>query len=165
MVQPSAASWCSTARDCSQSSSRSRSGASSTGRSVVVRRTKVRAAARQCQQVQVVVAEHHHRGVAEALDGAQHVERARAAVDEVTDEPQAVACGTEVDDLEQAVEFGAAALHVADGLDRHRRQCSRPGTASVNGAIGASKCSPSSATMRYLPCIAPTGVSRIAPLE
>ena len=50
-------------------------------------------AARRREQVQVVVAEHDDCRVAEPCDEAQHVERARAAIDEVADEPEAVAAG------------------------------------------------------------------------
>ena len=80
----------------------------------------------------------------------------RTAIDEVADEPEPVARRVELQAVEEGVEFVRAALDVADRVDGHRaRQCSTPGMASRNGAIGASNCSPSSATMWYLPCIAP----------
>ena len=65
------------------------------------------------EQPQVVVAEHHRGAVPEPLGPAQHVERARPAVDEVAHQPGAVV-GAEADALEQAAERLEAALDVAD---------------------------------------------------
>ncbi len=58
-------------------------------------------AARERQQVQVVIAEHDDRGVAQARDEPQHAERIGPAIDEVADEPEAVARGIEREAVEQ----------------------------------------------------------------
>ena len=80
---------------------------------------------------------------------AQCLERLRAAIHEIADEPQLVAVGGVVAALEQRLQFVAAALDVTDGVAGHVAvtQCSRPGIASRNAAIGASNCSPSSLTI------------------
>src|SRR5262249_54702381 len=73
------------------------------------------------EEVQIVVAEDaRDRGV--VRDGpAQHVERARAAVDEIADKPDGVAVRREVDQREQALEARHAALNVSDRIARHDR--------------------------------------------
>ena len=71
------------------------------------------------QQVQIVVAEHDHRLVAQRLCPAQHRQRIRAAVDQVAHQPQPVARGVEVDLLQQQLQRLKAALNVADGVCRH----------------------------------------------
>ena len=76
-------------------------------------------AAGERQQVQVVIAEHDGGRIAEAGNPAQHVERGGPAVDEVADEPEPVAGRVEAEEREQVVEFGGAALYVADGVDGH----------------------------------------------
>ena len=87
--------------------------------------------------MQIVVAEHDGRGVAQRHDPAQHTEGVGSSVDEVTDEPEPVVC-REIELVQQRVELNRASLHVTDGVDGQRRpQCSMPGIASVNGAIGA----------------------------
>ncbi len=50
---------------------------------------------------------------------AQHVERARAAVDEVAHQPQAVLAGIEGDAAQQAFQGLEAAMDVADRVGRH----------------------------------------------
>jgi len=52
------------------------------------------------QQVQVVVAEHDHRLVAQRPCPAQHRQRIRPAVDQIAHQPQPVARGVEVDFLQ-----------------------------------------------------------------
>ena len=74
------------------------------------------------QQVQVVVAEHDLRRVAQRLHLAQDRERTGAAVDEVADEPQPVARRREPDQVEQLHELLVAALQVADRVVRHRAE-------------------------------------------
>ena len=71
------------------------------------------------QQVQVVIAEHRHRGVAERHDLAQHAERVGSAIDEVADEPQPVLARRKADQLQQRAELGVAALDVADRVEAH----------------------------------------------
>ncbi len=123
---------------------------------------------RQRQQMQVVIAEYGNCRVTEGLYESQGLERLRATVDEVAGQPQRILARVEIDGVEQPPERVVAALQVPDSVKRHGRrsaQFSTPGTASVNGAIGASKLMPLSVFMRYRPCIAPTGVSSTAPLE
>jgi hypothetical protein len=71
------------------------------------------------QEVHVVVAEHADHAVALPLRPAQHVERARAAVDQVAGDPQAVDLRLVADAPEQPLEGGEAALDVADGVGGH----------------------------------------------
>ena len=73
------------------------------------------------EQVQVVVAEYDDGRVTERLDTAQYGERVGSPVYEVSDEPQPVSSCVEVDFREQRLQFERAALHVADGVDRHGR--------------------------------------------
>ena len=97
------------------------------------------------QQVQVVVAEYAHQRFADAIEEAQGIQRLRAAVDQIAHQPQTILCRVEGDLLEQALQCFKAALQIADGIRRH--QCRAPGTARRNGAMMASKCLPSSATI------------------
>ena len=73
----------------------------------------------ECQQMQVMVAEHADRGIAEVPDEAQHAERIRPAVDQVADEPQAVGGRIEADGIEQAQKGIVATLKIANGIGRH----------------------------------------------
>ena len=66
------------------------------------------------QQVQVVVAEHRDRGIAERHHVAQHRERIGTAIDEIADEPQPIARRREADQRQQLAELGMATLDVAD---------------------------------------------------
>ena len=68
-----------------------------------------------------MIAEHDDRGAAEGFHEAQHVERARAAVDEIADEPELVRGGVDFQDVEQPGELVVAALDVTDGVDGHPR--------------------------------------------
>ena len=70
-------------------------------------------------EVQVVVAEHGAGPVAEIGDEPQHVERARAPVDEVPHEPEAVAPGIEAALAKQRPQLAVAALDVADRVRGH----------------------------------------------
>ena len=76
-------------------------------------------AGRDGEQVEVVVAEHAHGGVAQRHHLAQHRERSGAAIDEVADEPQPVLARREADQVEELAELGVAALDVADGVMGH----------------------------------------------
>ena len=72
-------------------------------------------------EMQVVVAEHGVRPVAEIGNEPQHVERARAAIDEITDEPEQIAPRVEAAFTKQRPQLGVAALHVPDRVRGHRR--------------------------------------------
>ena len=71
------------------------------------------------QQMQIVVPQHRDRGVAEFFHGSQHRQRIGAAVDEVANQPQAIAGWIEGDQLEQLPELGMAALNIADDIVAH----------------------------------------------
>ena len=68
-----------------------------------------------------MVAEYDDGRVTERLDTAQYGERVGSPVDEVADEPQPVSSCIEVNFREQRLQFERAALHVADGVNRHGR--------------------------------------------
>ena len=61
------------------------------------------------------------KGVAEIGNEPQHVERARAAIDEITDEPEQIAPRVEAAFTKQRPQLGVAALHVPDRVRGHRR--------------------------------------------
>ena len=67
----------------------------------------------QREQVQIVVAEHHDRAISEVAYEAQGRERTRAAIDQISDEPQPVPAPVEAANLEQRPQFVEAALNVA----------------------------------------------------
>src|SRR5262249_29684537 len=71
------------------------------------------------EQVQVVVAQHAGHAVAELARPAQHIERARSAIDQVADQPQLIDVRLEVDEPEQAVQARHAALDIADRVACH----------------------------------------------
>ena len=105
---------------------------------------------REREQMQVVIAQHRDGGRAERHDPAHDAERVRAAIDEVAGQPQAVARRVERAGREQGFELAQATLDVADGVGGHAAgaaQCSRCGTPRRKAAIGASKCTPSLATI------------------
>src|SRR5690606_30466150 len=64
-------------------------------------------------------------GIAERTHEAQHLERARSAIDEIADEPEAIALGRISAALEQRAQLVVAALNVADGDARHLRPVQR----------------------------------------
>jgi len=70
-------------------------------------------AGRDGEEVQVVVAEHGHYGVAEGAHLAQHLERRGTAIHQVADQPEPVRGDGEADEVEQLAELGVAALDVA----------------------------------------------------
>ena len=72
-------------------------------------------------QVQVVIAEHRDGPRAEIAHEAQHLERFRAAVHQVADEPQAIAA-FENSFAQQLLQLVEAPLHVADRVRRHGRR-------------------------------------------
>jgi len=71
------------------------------------------------EQVEVMVAQHAGRSVAQRHHLAQHFQRARAAVDEITHQPQPVFTRGKTDQRKQLAELGVATLDVADGVERH----------------------------------------------
>jgi len=76
-------------------------------------------ARRDAEQVQVVVAEHGHRAIAEVLHEAQACERVGAAIDQVAHEPEAIARAVEADARKEPLERLEAALQVPDRVGRH----------------------------------------------
>jgi len=74
---------------------------------------------RRCQEEQVVVAEYGSRGATESLHVAQDTERMRAAIDKITDKPEAIDLGVEIDMADQSLERAKTALHVADCVGGH----------------------------------------------
>ena len=80
---------------------------------------RLRVARGHGQEVQIVVAEDGDGGGAERLHVAQDGKRIRAAIDEIADEPQAIARLGKADELEQLAKLRAAALDVADRVVAH----------------------------------------------
>ena len=80
---------------------------------------RLRVARGDGQEVQIVVAEDADGGGAERLHVAQDGKRIGAAIDEIADEPQAIALLRKADELEQLAKLGAAALDVADRVVTH----------------------------------------------
>jgi len=84
-------------------------------------------AGRDRQQVKIVIAEDGARAAAERVYFAKYLQRFGPAVDEVADEPQAIARIRESDQVEELTELGVAPLNIADRVKRHgRRVTSRP---------------------------------------
>ena len=76
-------------------------------------------AGRNGEEVKVVITEHRGCGIAQSADFAQHRQRVRAAIHEIADQPQAIRCRREADQVEQLAELGMATLDVADCVVRH----------------------------------------------
>ncbi len=76
-------------------------------------------AGRDRQQMEVVVAEHGDRRVAERHDVAQHGKRVRAAIDEIAGSHRRSLAGEKPISVEQLAELGMATLDVADRVERH----------------------------------------------
>ena len=79
-------------------------------------------------QMQVVVAEHDMRPVAEIGDEPQYLQRARTPVDQIAHEPEPIAPGIEAALPEQRSQLRVAALHIPDGVRGHRRVSLGPET-------------------------------------
>ena len=73
------------------------------------------------QQVQIVVAEHGQRAVAEGFHQPQGLQRIRAAIDEIAAKPEGIRGLIEIDFLEQPAKLRIAALNVAYRVNCHRR--------------------------------------------
>ena len=85
------------------------------------------------EQMQIVIAEHAQGALAERFDEAQHLQRLRPAVDQVAGEPQAVARGIETQPFQQLLQGRVAALHIADGVNRHQpARGGRPSCAAMS---------------------------------
>ena len=69
-----------------------------------------------------MVAQYDNSLISQILDVAEDVQRIRAAVDEVADEPETIMGGVEVDMLEKALQGLVASLHIADGIRRHAHE-------------------------------------------
>src|SRR5688572_8128778 len=79
-------------------------------------------------EVQVVVAENHDRALIQVSCEAQHLEGFRTAVDEIADEPPAIAF-LETGLIQELPQLIEASLHVADRVRRHRRRLEQAGRA------------------------------------
>jgi hypothetical protein len=73
-----------------------------------------------CEKIEIVVAEHGHRPLAQAARVTQRLERLRPAVHEIADEPKRVVRGIEGNRVEQPAQLVVTALDVADGVSAHR---------------------------------------------
>ena len=69
-----------------------------------------------------MVAQYDNRPISQILDVAEDVQRIRAAVDEVADEPETIMGRVEVDMLEKALQRLVASLYIADGIRRHTHE-------------------------------------------
>jgi hypothetical protein len=98
----------------------------------------------KCQQVQVVIAQHHDGVITQGADQPQTVQGFGSPIDQVTHEPQLVTVRRKLQAREQRAQFFITALHVPDGIASH---CRMPGIARRKGSIGASKWAPSSASI------------------
>ena len=85
----------------------------------VILAPRLGAAFRNHQQVKVVVAEDGQRRVAEALDEAQRFQRFRPAIDQIADQPQAIARRAESAFVQQPLQGIETALNIADGVGGH----------------------------------------------
>ena len=74
-----------------------------------------------------MIAEHDACGIAEIAQQAQHAQRLRPTVDEVTHDPQPVYGGIERDPVEHSLEWRVAALDVSDCVGCHLFLSQRPG--------------------------------------
>jgi hypothetical protein len=66
-----------------------------------------------------VITQHNYRAIAQRFNQAQHVQRIRAAINQITDEPQLIFRCVKWDFLQQLLEFGVTTLDVADCVDGH----------------------------------------------
>ena len=76
-------------------------------------------ARRHRDQMQIVIAQHRDRAVAQRLHQAQHLQRTRPAIDQIADEPELVLCRVETDLLQQLLQFFVTPLNVAYRINRH----------------------------------------------
>lgn len=73
------------------------------------------------QQVEIMVAQDGDRRRSQGFDQAQCFQRFRPAIDQVTDQPQAIGARIKGADLEQSLQRVIAALDVANGVRGHGR--------------------------------------------
>ena len=71
------------------------------------------------QQMEIMVAEDRARGVAERRHFAENFQRFRAPIDQIPDEPQAIAVFGKPDQVEKLAKLGMTTLNVADRVERH----------------------------------------------
>ena len=146
MVQPSASSWCSSRCERSHSNSTGASlGKQHLAQFGIDPRLRIRLAQRDRQQAEVVIAQRDHARLAQLVDQSQRRQRLAATIDQVAAEPQPILRRVEAQLFEQSLQFGVAALHVADSVGSH--QCSVRGIDRVKVGIGASNSVPSSASI------------------
>ena len=74
------------------------------------------------KQMQVMIAEHADGGVAQVADGAEGLQRAGTAIDEVADEPDLVGSRIETDSVQQCHKLGMATLNITYGIGGHVTQ-------------------------------------------
>src|SRR5215471_21401687 len=84
-----------------------------------------------------MVAQDAHGTIPETLDEAQCCEGVGTAVDQIADEPQAIALRVERDMFEQALERREAALDIADRVGRHERDGSVVGSTAGRRSASA----------------------------
>jgi len=72
-------------------------------------------------EMEVVITENCDRARAEPSNEAQHFERARPAIHEVADKPQAIPRRIEIDARKEPLERDKTTLYVADDVSGHRR--------------------------------------------
>ncbi len=73
------------------------------------------------QKMQIVIAENRRRRGAERLHAAQHGQRVGSTIDQIADQPQAIARKVEANQVEQLREFGVATLDITDDVVAHAR--------------------------------------------
>src|SRR3569833_2291959 len=90
-------------------------------------------AVRHGQKMQIVVAQHYNSVGAECAHESQHLERSRAAVDQVAAKVDPVAVRGEAELAEELLQLVVTPLNIADRIACHWRI---PGMASRKAAIG-----------------------------
>ena len=85
--------------------------------------------------MQVVIAQHHGDVIAMGIEPTQHVDIARAAINQITHAPQAVFIRIELHLLQQALERLETALNIADDVGAHWVSCLDFRSRSVSGHI------------------------------
>ncbi len=69
------------------------------------------------QEVEVVIAEHHHRLLTQIAHEAHHGERLWSAIDQIAHQPELIAGRVEAELIEQIQQLTLATLDITDGID------------------------------------------------
>jgi hypothetical protein len=77
----------------------------------------------QDQEVKIVIPQYGNRTVAELFDEAEHLERLRAAVDQIAGKPQAIAPRIEPDRFKEFQKFSITPLNITYRVCSHLFQC------------------------------------------